>query len=94
MDDAQFAELVAWIAEEGLAGEEEPELVSGFCTRAVAFGLPLMRAAVLIDTLHPLYEGHFFGWQADGKTTLREYGSSREGEAHCSSLPRTLRARR
>ena len=80
MNDAQFAELVAWIAEEGLAGEEEPELVSGFCTRAVAFGLPLMRAAVLIDTLHPLYEGHFFGWQADGKTTLREYGSSREGE--------------
>jgi adenylate cyclase len=81
MNDAQFAELVAWIADEGLAGEEEPELVSGFCTRAVAFGLPLTRAAVLIDTLHPLYEGHFFGWQADGKTTLREYGSSREGEA-------------
>ena len=80
MNDAQFAELVAWIADQGLAGEEEPELVSGFCTRAVAFGLRLMRAAVLIDTLHPLYEGHFFGWQADGKTTLREYGSSREGE--------------
>jgi adenylate cyclase len=81
MDDAQFAELVRWIADQGLAGEEEPELVSGFCTRAVAFGLPLTRAAVLIDTLHPLYEGHFFGWQADGKITLREYGSSREGEA-------------
>ena len=81
MDDAQFAELVGWIADQGLAGEEEPELVSGFCTRAVAFGLPLTRAAVLIDTLHPLYEGHFFGWQADGKITLREYGSSREGEA-------------
>jgi adenylate cyclase len=68
MNDAQFAELVAWIADEGLAGEEEPELVSGFCTRAVAFGLPLTRAAVLIGTLHPLYEGHFFGWRADGKT--------------------------
>ena len=28
MDDAQFAELVGWIADQGLAGEEEPELVS------------------------------------------------------------------
>ena len=81
MDDAQFAELATWIADAGLAGEGEPEMVSGFCTRAVARGLPLMRGWVLIDTLHPLHEGHVFGWQADGETTLREYGSSREGEA-------------
>ena len=81
MNDAQFGELAAWIADAGLAGEGEPELVSGFCTRAVALGLPLTRGWVLIDTLHPLHEGHAFGWQADGRTTLREYGSSREGEA-------------
>src|ERR1700758_5392048 len=81
MNDVQFAELVAWITDQGLAGEGEPEMVSGFCTRAVARGLPLMRGWVLIDTLHPLYEGHVFGWQADGKIMLREYGSSREGEA-------------
>jgi adenylate cyclase len=80
MDDAEFTELAASIADAGLAGEAEPELVSGFCTRAVAHGLPLTRGWVLIDTLHPLHEGHVFGWQADGKTTLREYGSSREGE--------------
>jgi adenylate cyclase len=81
MDDAQFAELAGWIANVGLAGENEPEMVSGFCERAVAFGLPLTRGAVLIDTLHPLHEGHFFGWQVDGEATLREYGSTREGEA-------------
>jgi adenylate cyclase len=80
MDDAQFAELAGWIADAGLAGEGEPELVSRFCTGAVALGLPLARGTVLIDTLHPLYEGHFFGWRADGQMTQREYGSSREGE--------------
>ena len=47
----------------------------------MAHGLPLTRGWVLIDTLHPLHEGHVFGWQADGETTLREYGSTREGEA-------------
>jgi len=81
MDDAQFAKLAAWIAEAGLAGESETAMVSGFCARAVASGLPLARAAVFIDTLHPIYEGRLFSWQAaDGETTLREYGSSREGE--------------
>jgi len=29
MDDAQFAELAGWIANVGLAGENEPEMVSG-----------------------------------------------------------------
>ncbi|MGO9397549.1 MAG: adenylate/guanylate cyclase domain-containing protein [Xanthobacteraceae bacterium] len=82
MNDAQFAELAAWIAAVGLAGESEPEMVAGFCTRAVQLGLPLARGSVLIDTLHPHYEGHAVNWQAaDGKTTLREYGFSSQGEA-------------
>jgi len=89
MDDAQFGKLAAWIAEAGLAGESETAMVSGFCARAVASGLPLGRAAVFIDTLHPIHEGLTFNWQAaDGETTLREYGSSREGEG----LERWLRS--
>ena len=44
--------------------------------------MPLARGSVLIDTLHPHYEGHAVNWQAaDGKTTLREYGFSSQGEA-------------
>jgi adenylate cyclase len=81
MDDAQFAELAAWIANAGLAGESETATVTGFATRANALGLPLGRVGVFIDTLHPIYEGRLFSWQAaDGSTTLREYGSSQEGE--------------
>ena len=82
MDDAQFAELAAWIAQAGLAGETETEMVTGFCTRAIAVGLPLARASVFIDTLHPIYEGRLFSWHAAaGETKLSEYESSSVGEA-------------
>ena len=82
MNDTQFAELTAWIAAAGLAGEAEPDLLAGFCERLVAAGLPITRAQALIDTLHPVYEGRVFSWHAtEGKATPREYGSSSEGEA-------------
>ena len=82
MDDAQFAALAAWIAEAGLAGETETDMVTGFCTRAIGLGLPLARASVFIDTLHPIYEGRLFSWHAAaGETKLSEYGSSSRGEA-------------
>ena len=81
MDNAQFAELAAWITEAGLAGQTETATLAGFCQRVLAFGLPLARATVLIDTLHPIYEGRVFGWKRDRKeTTLAEYGRSDEGE--------------
>ena len=35
--------LNAWLAKAGLRGEPEAELVSGFCERAVAVGLPVGR---------------------------------------------------
>jgi adenylate cyclase len=44
MNDAVFAELSAWLTQAGLAGKSEIEIVSGFCDRCVAGGLPLARA--------------------------------------------------
>src|SRR5438552_14609635 len=77
MDNAQFAELSAWITEAGLAGQSEGAMLAGFCEREVARGLPLARALVLIDTLHPIYEGRAFRWtRAQKETTLTEYGRS------------------
>src|SRR5437588_2358881 len=77
MDNDQFAELSAWITEAGLAGQSESAILAGFCEREVARGLPLARALVLIDTLHPIYEGRAFRWaRAQKETTLTEYGRS------------------
>ena len=49
--------------------------LSGFCERAVAAGLPINRALMLIDTLHPVYEGRVIRWGHDpSQPVVHEYG--------------------
>jgi adenylate cyclase len=75
MNDTQFAELAAWITEAGLAGQSENATLDGFCERALELGVPLARANVVIDTLHPVYEGRAFVWKrATRNTSLTEFG--------------------
>jgi len=82
MTEAEIAKLAGWIARAGLEGRTETALVEGFCNRAAAGGLPLARAIVLIDTLHPIHEGRAFRWEREKpEATLTEYGRSNEGEA-------------
>lgn len=74
MDDAQFAEIACWISEAGLRGVDETTLMTDFCTRLVAAGLPLTRVQVFIDTLHPTYGGRVYAWHAaKAATTVSEY---------------------
>src|SRR5258706_15254362 len=70
-----FAELSAWLAQAGLAGVPETDIVKGFCERCVSAGLPLGRGQVIIDTLHPVHEGRLFRWghKAEDRVQL-EYG--------------------
>jgi adenylate cyclase len=59
-------------------------MLDGFCRRAVAAGLPVARAMVIIDTLHPVHEGRVFRWRREGDeghTEAIEYGPTDEGEA-------------
>ena len=75
MNEALFGELSAWLIQAGLAGTSETEIVSGFCDRCVAAGLPLARALMLIDTLHPVHEGRLFRWgYGPTESPLLEYG--------------------
>jgi adenylate cyclase len=79
MDNGQIAELTAWITDAGLAGQSETAMLGGFCERVVAYGLPLARANVIIDTLHPVYEGRAFTWKRQQReTAVSEYGRSPE----------------
>src|ERR1700740_66524 len=81
MDEAQFAEIACWISEAGLRGVDETTLMTEFCTRLVASGLPLTRAQVFIDTLHPTYGGPAYSWHAEtAETTAREYPQLDDGE--------------
>jgi adenylate cyclase len=82
LHDATSATLVSWLIQAGLTGKAERELLDGFCERATDAGLPLYRASLVVDTLHPIYEGRVFRWQrGDVETTVTEYGRSTEGAA-------------
>ena len=82
MTEQELATLASWIANVGLEGAGETVLIEGFCGRAIAAGLPLARAIVFIDTLHPIHEGRVFRWERDKlAATVSEYGRSTEGEA-------------
>ena len=75
--------IADWIVAAGLAGESEGALLEGFCRRVLAAGVKLARAGVIIDTLHPVYEGRAFRWRRedDGQPELIEYGSTTGGQA-------------
>jgi hypothetical protein len=73
-------DAAAWVIQAGLAGVPELDLLRDFCERAVATGLPIARAQVLVDTLHPIHEGRVFRWQADRVGELVEYGRTSEND--------------
>ena len=83
MNDVDIDKVANWLARAGLSGKSETELLNAFCAKCAKIGLPIDRAIVIIDTLHPIYEGRAFRWRNDGteETTMIEYGSTQSGEA-------------
>jgi len=74
------AVLNTWLTEKTLAGAGEDEMVGGFCECLVQTGIPLARAIVLVDTLHPIYEGRAYRWsRGRSKAEVLEYGRTRDG---------------
>ena len=80
MNEHLSRELLAWLTRAGLAGTPESDIFSVFCDRCVAAGIPLGRAHVAIDTLHPVHEGSLFRWGYPNEPLVHEYGrTSLEG---------------
>src|SRR3982075_932907 len=75
--------LINWLVRQGLTGLPENDLLRGFCERCRAGGLDLSRGLVFIDTLHPIFEGRGFRWNATetNESDSFEYGSTSEGDA-------------
>jgi adenylate cyclase len=75
MNEKLFSELPAWLTKAGLAGTPDTDIFSGFCDRCVAARMPLGRAHLFIDTLHPVHEGRLFRWGfGPDETAMHEYG--------------------
>jgi len=88
MKDSQVDSLVTWITEAGLSGLGESEILAGLCERLRTVGVPLARANVVIDTLHPVYQGRAFTWKREKtETMLSEFGRSDENEERWERSP-------
>ena len=75
MNENLSTELSAWLTQAGLAGAPETDIFSAFCDRCVAAGIPLGRAHMAIDTLHPVHEGRLFRWgYGPNESPVHEYG--------------------
>ena len=95
MNDDGINALTAWLADAGLAGESETALVHGFCERAIAAGLPIGRALMFIDTLHPVHEGRVFRWGHDPSEPLvQAYGRTGSASAPATDTDANERWRR
>src|SRR5215207_2957857 len=81
IDGAKLARIGRSVAEAGLSGLPEPELLRAFCLDLNGASLPVARAMVMIDTLHPIHEGHVFRWRSDQAEAPpgKEYGRVSEG---------------
>ena len=88
MKSADIDRIADWLVRRGLEGAEETDLLIKFCEKCNAAGLPLARAMVIIDTLHPVHEGTVFRWRNDNveETAATQYGRTTEGEAAASWL--------
>ena len=75
MDRDDIDRIAAWLADRGLAGDDETSLMQGFCRRCVDAGLEMSAGTAIIDTLHPVYEGRVFHWTRDSPddTRVTEY---------------------
>src|SRR3954471_1584423 len=80
---ADVERILAWVVDRGMIGDDEIVLLNGLCQHCVEAGLDVARGTVIIDTLHPLYEGRVFNWRRDGNVErpVVEYPASLEGEA-------------
>lgn len=75
MDHGDIDRIAAWVANRGLAGDDEISLMQGFCRGCVDAGLDMSGGTAIIDTLHPIYEGRVFHWTRDtpDDTRVTEY---------------------
>ena len=83
MDLPLRLDLINWLVSQSLTGLPENDLLRGFCERCRAGGLDLSRGLVVIDTLHPVFEGRGIQWNeaATNERDIFEYGPTGDGDS-------------
>jgi adenylate cyclase len=91
MDAERLEEVRTWVTKAGLYGTSERDLLRGFCKGLHKASLPVARALVIIDTLHPVHEGRVFRWRSDqaAESEVVEYGRTNQGGEAAESWRRS-----
>lgn len=91
MDPLDVDRITTWLIDRGIAGDPETVLLHGFAGLCRRAGLEVSRALVLIDTLHPSFEGRAFRWRADGveEVAVIEYGRTNQGGENAENWQRS-----
>ncbi|MGH6902451.1 MAG: hypothetical protein ACREIR_06905, partial [Geminicoccaceae bacterium] len=82
-------DIVAWTLSGGLDGLDQADLLAGYCDRLFGAGVPLWRASIGADTLHPLIVAQGHRWLA-GEGVREEFfarARSPAGEAEWRQSP-------
>lgn len=82
-------DIVAWSLSGGLDGLGQADLLAGYCDRLVGAGVPLWRASIGADTLHPLIVAQGHRWLAGEGVHEEFFARARtpEGEAEWRQSP-------
>ena len=82
-------DILEWAVAGGLDGLGQAELMAGYCERLERAGVPLWRASIGADRLHPLIEAQGHRWLAGGDIRESVYvrASTPEQEAEWRQSP-------
>ncbi|OLP62376.1 adenylate cyclase [Xaviernesmea oryzae] len=75
-----LARVSHWLQQSALKGENLETLVTGFCERLAASGLPLNRVHLSFSMLHPLYDALGFTWVRGEGVTVEGYRAGSNAE--------------
>ena len=64
--------VVGWLADGARSGTLSEDVLNELCERMLGAGIPLWRAAVFVNTLHPDVFGRSFVWRAGMGVTVGE----------------------
>ena len=81
--------IVRWMVGAGLEGLDQAELIAGYCDRLLEAGVPLWRASIGADTLHPLIVAQGHRWLAGEGVREEFFARARtpEGEEEWRQSP-------
>jgi adenylate cyclase len=79
--------LVDWLTDGARSGSMSEDVLAELCRRMVDAGIPLWRAAVFVNTLHPDVIGRAFFWRVDTGIKVTEAGYDLLETAEYQSSP-------